>query len=440
MKRIFRTWWPLAASWLMMSLEGPLMSAIVARLVNPRINLAAYGGIVLPISLLIEAPIIMLLSASTAMSKDMPSYLKLRRFMMSLSAALTVLHGLVAFTPLYDFIVTNILGVPPELIEPGRIGLRIMLPWTWAIAYRRFNQGVMIRYGYSGGVMACTVVRLTTITILLFAGYIIGTIPGLIVATIAQAAGVTFEGLYSGLRVRSIVKDEISVEPASEPFTWRDFGTFYTPLVFTSLLQFLGQPIGSAALSRMPNALDSLAVWGVLSSFTFLLRSFGMAYNEVVLSLLDKPGSFFNLRKFARVLAGVLTVVVLIVTATPLAQLWFEKVTGLPFELSQMARSALWLFMLLPAFGVFQSWFQGSILFSRKTRSITESVAVFLLTLIVIMLGGVIVGTITGLYIGAVAFSLANLAQTIWVMVRSRKVREDVRVRDEQVLSTATSG
>jgi hypothetical protein len=139
LKRIFLTWWPLAASWLMMSMEGPLMSAIVARLVDPKINLAAYGGVVFPLALVIEAPIIMLLSASTAMSKDYPSYLKLRKAMNTLGGVFTGLHFLVAFTPLYFVVVNNILGVPQELVAPGRIGLMIMLPWTWAIGYRRHD-------------------------------------------------------------------------------------------------------------------------------------------------------------------------------------------------------------------------------------------------------------------------------------------------------------
>ena len=97
---IFRTWWPLAASWMLMSLELPAVSAIIARLPYPTINLAAYGGIVFPISLIIEAPIIMLLAASTALSKDYASYQKLRRFMMLAGGSLTLLHILVAFTPL----------------------------------------------------------------------------------------------------------------------------------------------------------------------------------------------------------------------------------------------------------------------------------------------------------------------------------------------------
>ena len=71
-----------------MGVELPLMSAVVARLPDPTIHLAAYGGVVFPIALIIESPIIMLLSASTALSKDWASYRKLWYFMMIAGAAL----------------------------------------------------------------------------------------------------------------------------------------------------------------------------------------------------------------------------------------------------------------------------------------------------------------------------------------------------------------
>ncbi|MGD8396518.1 MAG: hypothetical protein PVF43_13705, partial [Candidatus Eiseniibacteriota bacterium] len=68
-RHVAATWWPLAASWLLMGVELPLVSAVLARFPDPEIHLAAYGGIVFPLALLIEAPIIMLLAASTALSK-----------------------------------------------------------------------------------------------------------------------------------------------------------------------------------------------------------------------------------------------------------------------------------------------------------------------------------------------------------------------------------
>ena len=63
-------WWPLAVSWLMMAVEQPAIAAVVARLPDPEVGLGAYGGVVFPIALVVEAPVIMLLAASTELSRD----------------------------------------------------------------------------------------------------------------------------------------------------------------------------------------------------------------------------------------------------------------------------------------------------------------------------------------------------------------------------------
>ena len=178
-KKIFSTWWPLAMSWLLMSLELPALSAVIARLEDPEIHLAAYGGVVFPLALIIEAPIIMLLAASTALSKDWASYLKLRNYMLTASIILTGLHIAIAFTPIYYIVAERIIGVPTEIIEPARKGLMIMTPWTWSIAYRRFNQGVLIRFGHPRAVSIGTFIRLGTDVSVLLVGYAIGTLPGI---------------------------------------------------------------------------------------------------------------------------------------------------------------------------------------------------------------------------------------------------------------------
>jgi hypothetical protein len=51
------------------------------------------------------------------------------------------------------------------------------------------------------------------------------------------------------------------------------YRAFYLPLVLTSLLLMLAQPIGSAGMSRMPQALASLAAWQVVGGLLFLLSA-----------------------------------------------------------------------------------------------------------------------------------------------------------------------
>lgn len=424
MNQVFTTWWPLAASWLLMGTELPAVSAVVARMPDPEINLAAYGGIVFPLSLIIEAAIIMLLPASTALSKDWASYTKLRTFMLVAGASLTALHILLAFTPIYYWLVESVIGAPAEIIEPARIGLMIMTPWTWSIAFRRFNQGVLIRFGHSKAIGLGTVIRLLSNLVVLAAGYLSHSLPGIVVATSAVVTGVICEAIYIGFVTRPVLKNELKPAPPAHPaLTWRGFWDFYIPLMMTSLLFLVSNPIGSSAMSRMPDSLESLAVWPVVAGLVFMLRSLGIAYNEVVVALLEKPQANQVLIRFMWILGSIMTGVLLVIAATPLARVWFEQVSALSPELSEMARLGLWIALPMPYLATLQSWYQGVILYGRQTRGITESVVIFLLTSALILSAGVAYGKSSGLYFGLLALTASMTTQTAWLWYRSRPVR-----------------
>lgn len=437
--KIFMNWWPLAASWLLMGTELPMVSAVMARLVEPKINLAAYGGVVFPISLIIEAPIIMLLAASTALSKDWTSYTKLRRFMMWAGGLLTLIHFVIAFTPLYYPVVVGIMGVPEEIIEPSRIGLMIMTPWTWSIAYRRFNQGILIRFERSRIVSIGTAVRLVfnaSAMILAITGsnFLQLNMPGIAVGTLGIATGVIAEAVYIGFKVQPVLRNQlITAPPLEKELTWRAFYDFYVPLAMTSLLLLLVQPLGSAALSRMPRALESLAVWPVVGGFTFMLRSLGYAYNEVVVAMLDRNNAVWNLRRFTWILFGGTTTAMLIVAATPISTFWFVAVSGLESELANLARSSLWIALFWPGLSVLQNWFQGAIVYGQETRGITEAVGIFLLFSASILVSGIMIDAVTGLYMGLAAFVLGEVAQTSWLWYRSKPIIQKIETREQNL-------
>lgn len=420
---ILQTWWPLAASWVLMSVEQPAANAVIARLAEPTINLAAWG-VVFSLSLVIEAPIIMLLAASTALSRDWKSYLWLRRFMMWAGAILTALHVLVAFTPLYSVVVGALIGGRPEIapiLTAARPGLMLMTPWTWSIAYRRFHQGVLIRFGHSRAVGIGTLVRLGSEIAVLALGYLTHSLPGTVVAGAAIACGVLAEALYTGLRVRPVLRDQVrNAPPTAQSLTLRPFLAFYVPLSLTSLFYLLVQPIGSAALSRMPNAVDSLAAWPVVSGLVFILRSLGVGYNEVVVALMDRPRAAAALRRFTAGLTAAVTLLTLAIAATPLAKLWFTYAMGLAPAMATLARQSFWLTVALPGLNVLQSWYQGSIVHSGRTRGVTEAVVIFLVSSTAVLAAGIVWGRTAGLYVGWIGFSGGFLLQTAWLWFRSR--------------------
>lgn len=474
LREVFTAWCPLAGSWLLMGMELPAVSAVISRLPDPEVSLAAYGGVVFPLSMIIEAPIIMLLSASTALSRDRRSYLMLRRFMLRTGFILTLLHALIAFTPLFDLVVGRIIHPPADVLGPARLGLMIMTPWTWSIAYRRFQQGVLIRSGRSHLVGIGTMVRLGANAAVLTIGMILGNVPGVIVGATAVAIGVMGESLFIGIAVRPTlreqfgntafrtVRDLLPQRPGRSqgaaaggfegrqdgagltlgrlpatgdggppfgasgagdtrpPLTWGAFFEFYVPLALTSLLLMSTGPIVSATVSRMPRPLDSLAVWPVINGLTFILRSLGMAVNEVVVAHLDRPGAICSLRRFSILLGLATTSIFAAVGFTPLARVYFAKVTALSPELTALATKAVRIVVVMPGFGALQSWFQGVLVHSRRTRGITESVVVYLGANLVLLALGMRFVHAPGIFVGLGAVVGAAGCQLFWLWRRSR--------------------
>ena len=427
---VWKTWYPLALSWLMMGIELPLLSAVVARLANPEVNLGAYGGVVFPLALLIEAPIIMLLTASTKLSRDLVSYKKLWRFMMIAGGGLSALHLLVAVTPLFDLLVGGLLGVEAEILEASRLGMIIMTPWTWAIAHRRFNQGVLLRFGHSRAVTWGTLTRLLAVVSVLFTCYAlakrIGLLElGIIAATVAVSAGVVIEAIYIAWKVRPIVRDVLPVAQSNEPpLNRKRFLSFYVPLALSPLLGLAAQPILTAGISRMPSSTDSLAILPALNGFTFLFRSISLAFLEVVVALVERPGGYTALRRFAWQAALCVFCLQLLIVASPLANGWFGTVSGLDTDLAKLASQAVWAALTLAAFGFGNSLCQGLLVHSHKTRSITESVAMFLIVTVIGLTVGAHGDWLAGAIFAYIIYSLGQATQFGWLFIRSRSDRQ----------------
>jgi hypothetical protein len=424
---------------LLMSLEAPAMTALIARFEHPEISLAAWGGIVLPVVLLFEGPIIMILAASTALSRDWPSYGGLRRFMNVFSASLTAVHLIIAATPLYWVVTQGLLGAPPETVGPARIGLLLMLPWTWCIAYRRFIQGVLIRLGRSLWIGLGTVVRLIAEVVVLLIGYKTRALSGIAVASIALSLGVASEAVFVALAGRKPLRMQLRPSPIAGPaLSARQLLRFYLPLSLTTMLSMVCTPIGSAVMGRMPLALVSLAGWPVVIAVTFAVRGTGFAYNEVVVSLLDRHGSVRRLWHFALILSAVTTVCLGLLLVPKIADLVFERVLNLPGSVSTLVRRSLWLTIPLPATAALQSWYQGVLLSVRATQPIMESMLVFLLVLSLTLGIGLAVGGFAGLYLAVGALTAGEVLRTVWLWWRSQGALRSLateRARDVRAVS-----
>jgi hypothetical protein len=151
-----------------------------------------------------------------------------------------------------------------------------------------------------------------------------------------------------------------------------------------------------------------------------MLRSLGVSFTEVVVALMDAPKAYPLLRRFATRLTFATSSILFVIVATPLATLWFRQVSALSLGLATLAQAAIWFALALPAQSAMQSWYQGTLVYARRTRAIIEAVVVFLVVTALGLLFGIQWGQADGIFVALGAFSLGGFAQITWLWVRSR--------------------
>ena len=375
-KKIFFFWIPLAATWLMMATEGSFLAAIIARLANPKFNLAAYG-VAFSFAVFIEAPVIMMMSASTVLAKDRDSYIKLRNFTFILSGITTLTLLTFAIPPIFYFITQRLIGLPENVAKLTHQAFIVLIPWPGAIGYRRFYQGILIRSNLTRRVAYGTITRLMVIVMTSLTCYLFFDLSGAIIGTLSLAVAVSAEAVTSRILAHTSVKRLLLKERESErseetPISYRYITKFYYPLALTSILSIGVHPMVTFFMgqSRMP--IESLAVLPVILSLVFIFRSIGLSFQEVGIALLEKNNKAFKpLRNFAFGLGIVLVCLLSLITLTPFSNIWFHKISGLSSGLAIFAKFPAQIMTVIPGLTVLISLQRAFLIKNKKTKPIT---------------------------------------------------------------------
>jgi hypothetical protein len=370
-KKIFIFWLPLAATWLMMAFEGPFLAAIIARLASPKYNLAAWG-VAFSFALIIEAPIIMIMSASTALVENRQSFVKLRNFTYFINGAITLTMLVFLIPIIFNFITIELIGLPSPVARLTHLATIILLPWPGAIGYRRFYQGILIRNNLTRRVAYGTVIRLFSITSSAMLLYFYSDIAGVAVAAIALSVGVLIEAVASRIMVYKTIQSLPDFSENYTPLTYPRINSFYYPLALTSILALGVHPLVTFFVGHSLMALESLAVLPVINSLVFVFRAMGLSYQEVCIALIGKRGEFYPIvRDFALILGIVVVAILSLIAFTPLATFWFETVSGLTPDLANFSILPLQLMFLMPGLSVMLSFQRAIQVSSRDTRPLT---------------------------------------------------------------------
>jgi hypothetical protein len=417
-------WLPLAATWLMMAAEGPYIAAIVARMPEAAHSLAAYG-VAVALAWLIESPIMMLLSAGTALVHGRASYLALRRFAFSLNAVVTAGMVILALPPVFRFVGETLIGLPADISNLAQLATAILIPWPAAIGFRRFYQGILVRHHLTRRVAYGTVVRLTSMSVTAALLAWKTDVHGALLGAFALLAGVVAEALASRWMAHALIAELMQRDEPAEGslLTMREIARFYFPLALTSILSMALGPLVTFGLGRGRAPIESLAVWPVIQSTAFLFRSGGVAFQEVGIALRDE-----TVGRTGILLGGLASLALALLAFTPLERVWLQDVSGLSAHLASFAILPIRILVLLPFLEFLLSVQRADWIVAHRTRVITMATAIEGAGLAIALYATVGPLSMVGAVGGAIAMMLGRLAANGFLFgVRRQRLRFPMR-------------
>ncbi|MFA7228792.1 MAG: hypothetical protein WC061_07150 [Melioribacteraceae bacterium] len=429
-KKILKFWLPLSATWLMMSVEGPFLTALVARMADPEFNLAAYG-VAFALALIIESPVIMMMSASIALVHDDFSFIKLRNFVYIVNILITACMVVLIIPSVFYLFTIDLMNLPREVAELTHKAVVILLPWPAAIGYRRFYQGIMISSNATRRVAYGTVIRMGSMFLVAVLALSFFELAGVVVGASALTAGVIMEALASRIMAIKFVKKirEIGIKTELPRLTYPEILKFYYPLALTSFISLGVHPVVTFFMGQGRMPLESLAVLPVLNSLVFFFRSFGLSYQEVGIALMGDNKNYSKLKNFAVVMAVSVVAGLGLISFTPLAEIWFSDIAGLSPELSRFSIFPLMIYTIFPATTVWISFQRAILVYSRNTGPITFATIMEVAGITLTLLITIKFFSLIGVVAAVIAFLVGRMAAIIYLIPSfKREIRKNAEL------------
>lgn len=417
---IVQVWFPLALTWAMMAAEGLILQSVLTRLPEAASNVAAFG-VAIGIAFIVESPIIMLLSASTAFVKGAVSYRTVRAVALFLSLATMGIMLLIVLPIVYRWLSERVLALPAAVSDRVYWCLVALIPWPGTIGIRRFYQGIMIRTQKTRYVAYGTIFRLGTIIIGSTAAMAFyHTQHGAVIMALILSTAVTIEMIVTRFMAKAAIQQTLaSSDPLDDKLTVPMVIRLYTPLALTSVITMGLSPILMAFMTRFPEAIASLAVFSVVDGMVFQFRSPLFAYQEVAISFFSSYGiAQPRIGTVGYAIATIATILLAAIAFSPLATI----VYGIfPYQLSgslvQLAANTTALLMPLPLASAIYSIERARLIVLHRSEQVTYSTLIEAgVTLATIMLLAAGRSELVGVYAAAVAVASGKIAASLYLL------------------------
>ncbi len=337
---------PLALTSAMTMVSHSLISAGLARTVNPVASLAAYS-VALAAEDLFESPIIQTRQMTLALLKGPRSFQVISRAALTALAISMALGLVIAAPPVGSFFFTRLLGVPYDLLGPtlGNFWIVMLLPVL--AGARSFLQGVVIKHRQTALLTAAMVGR-----VLLMAGFIYscirwGWVKGGYIGSLALNLGVMVELTAAAGKSRQLLAAD-RTDDEDQPLTYRSAWRFYYPLAIAAVLASTVKPWITAGIARGSEAVTALAAYSVAWSVGSIIINPMLNIHQATLVLGQGASGDRHVRRFA-LGAGCLSAgLLLVLSLSPFGRFILTRWIGVSGTLLALTLRNLRMMALLP--------------------------------------------------------------------------------------------
>ena len=437
LQRFGRFYVPLAATSLLLTLTNPLLASAISRSVNPAVALAGFG---LAFSLcgVLYSPLLVGQQVAATRLLAGGCFATIRRFWVRIGGLLSLFAVGFAFTPLGDWVFGGLMGVSGDVLQETRMATAFLAPVPFLTAVRAIHQGRLVAERRtnpialaSSGRTAILALVAVVLMVLTPGGAWVGAAAftiGLSVETLMVArAHAGFHGVYQPVATEGVETGAIDEKMLR----------FSTPLMLNVLLWWSTPLVINSVLARSPFPAEAIAAFVVVESVAWFLAAPVGQYQHVSIALVDCKNSHRQVLRWSFVLAGMVALVILLVSIPPVRRSILGAVFGLDSGLLADIGEALPFAVMYPLLYGHRQYYQG--LFTRSGRSdaVGWGAALRVATVLIVAIAGLgplghagatlgVLSAVVGLSVEAVFLERVSHRQVIAMLPESRPVQHEV--------------
>ena len=169
-------------------------------------------------------------------------------------------------------------------------------------------------------------------------------------------------------------------------------------------------------------SIESLAVLPVINALVFIFRAVGLSFHEAFIALLGENGETYKpLRNFGFFAGSISSLLLYAITTTPLANMWFNGVSGLSIPLTELALLPAIIMSIFPALTFLISIQRAVLIYGRKTSPLTTATIIEVVTILIVLFVGIKFFDLVGVLAATLAYVAGRLLANIYLTFPYKK-------------------